>query len=65
MPGVGNVQVNLPPGYSITPDFTTVVGAMVKEHPLKSAAVALGVFAAGVALSNPVKSTVFDGMRRR
>ena len=50
----GGVQVNLPPGYSVTPNFATVASSAVENHPLKTLAVVGAVFAAGVLLSEPV-----------
>jgi hypothetical protein len=50
----GDTQVGIPAGYTLTPNFGTVL----KEHPFKSILALGGIFAAGVMLSTPTKNMV-------
>jgi len=50
----GDTQVGIPAGYTLTPNFGTVL----KEHPFKSILALSGIFAAGVMLSKPTKNMV-------
>ena len=48
--------VTPPPGFSLTPDATTLAASAIKEHPIKTVGLIAGIFALGVVLAEPVKS---------
>ena len=47
--------VTPPPGFSLTPDATTLAASAIKEHPIKTVGLIAGIFALGVVLAEPVK----------